>query len=270
MSRRSQLAQSTSAPHQCLALAIALGLGAVAPMACAQSANLPARTIIASANAAASAAAGSSSTNPIDLRSVHVEAQALPTLASPKYTAPLLDTPQTIQVITSDLIEKQGATTLTEALKNSPGVGTFYVGENGNTSTGDAIQMRGFDASSSIFVDGIRDMGSISRDIFNIDHIEVTKGPAGTDNGRTAPSGAINMVTKQPQLANHRQASLGYGSGDHKRLSADWNQVLSEANGSALRINVMDQRSGVVGRDTVENNPWGIAPSLAFGQNSPT
>jgi catecholate siderophore receptor len=67
---------------------------------------------------------------------------------------------------------------LTEALRNSPGVGTFFAGENGNTTTGDAIYMRGFDTSGSIFVDGIRDLGSVSRDVFNIDRIEVEKGPA--------------------------------------------------------------------------------------------
>ena len=76
--------------------------------------------------------------------------------ANPKATARLLDTPQTISVITDQLIREQAATTLTEALKNSPGVGTFYLGENGSTSTGDAIYMRGSDASGSIFVDGVR------------------------------------------------------------------------------------------------------------------
>src|SRR3546814_13342222 len=123
---------------------------------------------------------------------------------SPKFTQPLVDTTQTIQVIGSDLFNEQGATTLTEALRNSPGVGTFYVGENGNTTTGDAVYMRGFDTSGSIFVDGIRDLGSISRDVFNIEQIEVAKGPAGPDNGRTAPSGAINLATKHARSAERR------------------------------------------------------------------
>lgn len=121
---------------------------------------------------------------------------------SPKFTQPLLDTTQTISVITKDLFLQQGATTLTEALRNTPGVGTFYAGENGSTTTGDGIYMRGFDTSNSIFVDGVRDTGTISRDIFNIEQVEVTKGPAGTDYGRTAPTGAINLVTKQPLLQN--------------------------------------------------------------------
>lgn len=101
-------------------------------------------------------------------------------LASPKFTQSLQDTPQTIQVITSHLFNQQGATTLTEALRNSPGVGTFFAGENGNTNTGDTIYMRGFDTSSSIFVDGVRDLGSISRDVFNTEQVEVVKGPART------------------------------------------------------------------------------------------
>ncbi|MDE1962784.1 MAG: catecholate siderophore receptor Fiu [Xanthomonadaceae bacterium] len=190
------------------------------------------------------------------------------TLSSPKFTQPLLDTPQTITVISKELLQEQGATTLTEALRNSPGVGTFYVGENGSTSTGDAIYMRGFDTSSSIFVDGVRDLGSISRDVFNIEQVEVTKGPDGTEYGRTAPTGAVNLVSKQPELGHGVTASVSYGSGQHKRSTADWNQQTGEH--SAFRLNVMGQNSGVPGRDRVKNDRWGVAPSLAFGIGTPT
>jgi catecholate siderophore receptor len=189
-------------------------------------------------------------------------------LSSPKFTQPLLDTTQTISVITKELIQQQGATTLTEALRNSPGVGTFFVGENGATTTGDGIYMRGFDTSGSIFVDGVRDLGSISRDIFNVEQIEVTKGPAGTDNGRTAPTGSVNLVSKQPQLGDSVSGSVAYGSGQHERATADWNQTLG--NHSAFRLNVIGQGSGVAGRDKVENDRWGIAPSLAFGLQTAT
>jgi len=187
---------------------------------------------------------------------------------SPKFTQPLLDTTQTISVITKDLFLQQGATTLTEALRNTPGVGTFYAGENGSTTTGDGIYMRGFDTSNSIFVDGVRDTGTISRDIFNIEQVEVTKGPAGTDYGRTAPTGAINLVTKQPLLQNAISGQLAYGSSDRKRATADWNQVLGAD--SAFRLNLMAQNSGTPGRDEVENNRWAFAPSLAFGLGTAT
>ncbi|UGB37020.1 catecholate siderophore receptor Fiu [Frateuria soli] len=187
---------------------------------------------------------------------------------SPKFTQPLLDTPQTIGIITRDLFEQQGATTLTEALRNSPGVGTFYVGENGSTTTGDGIYMRGFDTSGSIFVDGVRDLGSISRDLFNIEQVEVTKGPDGTEYGRTAPTGAVNMVTRQPVLDDRAGASLGYGSGQQRRASADLNRQIGDH--SAFRLDAVGQDSGVPGRDRVRNRRWGVAPALAFGLGTPT
>jgi catecholate siderophore receptor len=189
-------------------------------------------------------------------------------VSSPKFTQSLLDTTQTIQVIDKELIRQQGATTLTEALRNSPGVGTFYVGENGSTSTGDSIYMRGFDTSGSIFVDGVRDLGTVSRDIFNVEQVEVTKGPDGTEYGRTAPTGAVNLVTKQPVLGNGVSGTVQVGSGQRRRATADWNQQMG-ADG-AFRLNVMGQDSGVYGRDRVEQNRWGVAPSLAFGLGSPT
>ena len=206
------------------------------------------------------------------LPAVHVEGIGNPykvdRLSSPKFTQPILDTPQTLTVISDELIRQQGATTLTQALQNTPGVGTFYVGENGSTSTGDEIYMRGFDTSSSIFVDGVRDLGTISRDVFNIEQVEVTKGPDSTEYGRTAPTGAVNMVTKQPTLDDSVSGSVSYGSGNQKRATADWNQAIG--GNAAFRLNVLGQKSGVPGRDDVKNNRWGLAPSLAFGLGTPT
>ncbi|MEO6078479.1 MAG: catecholate siderophore receptor Fiu [Steroidobacteraceae bacterium] len=186
-------------------------------------------------------------------------------VSSPKFTQPLQDTPQTIQIITQELFNQQGATTLTEALRNSAGVGTFFAGENGTTSTGDAVYMRGFDSSNSIFADGIRDLGSISRDVFNIDSVEVQKGPAGTDNGRSAPTGAINTVSKQAFLEDARSVIVSADDAGQKRVTADWNQIHSSLAGSALRLNVMWQDSDVPGRDHINNKRVGFAPSLGFG-----
>jgi catecholate siderophore receptor len=190
--------------------------------------------------------------------------------ASPKFTQPLQDTPQTIQIISKELFNEQGATTLTEALRNSPGVGTFGVGENGNTTTGDALYMRGFDTSSSIYVDGVRDLGAISRDIFNTEQIEVTKGPAGTDNGRSAPSGAINLVSKQANGTNALSSLASIGTDDQKRVSIDINQTLGAIPNAAFRLNAVWQDSDVVGRDHVVNKRIGIAPSLGFGIDTAT
>lgn len=229
--------------------------------------------VLAAPLAASAQSASGPSADATDLDAIHVQGKrgkvySSGQLSSPKFSQPLLDTTQTINVIGSDLFNEQGATTLTEALRNSPGVGTFYAGENGNTTTGDAIYLRGFDTSGSIFVDGVRDLGSISRDVFNIEQIEVAKGPAGTDNGRTAPTGAINLVSKQAHGHDRTSVSGSYGSADQKRVTADWNQILGAS--SAVRLNLMAQDSGVPGRDTIENKRWAIAPSLAFGLGSDT
>jgi catecholate siderophore receptor len=190
--------------------------------------------------------------------------------ASPKYTEKLLDTAQTVQVIKKELIEQQGALTLTEALRNTPGVGAFFLGENGNTNTGDAIFMRGFDTSGSIFVDGVRDIGSVSRDVFNLEQIDVLKGPAGTDTGRGSPTGSVNLVSKKAHLNQAASASLTGGSASQKRVTGDLNTVLNAERGIALRLNLMAQDSGNPGRDVVNNKRWAVAPSLGFGLNGPT
>jgi catecholate siderophore receptor len=207
------------------------------------------------------------------LREVKIEATAdsykPETSSSPKFTQPLVDTPQTITVIKKEVLQDQGATTLTEALRNTPGI-TFQMGENGNTSTGDAVFMRGFDTSGSIFVDGIRDVGTVSRDMFNIEQVEVVKGPAGADIGRGSPTGYINLVSKVPTAENFFAGSVSLGSASQKRATVDLNRALNETGSVAFRLNAMAQDGGVPGRDLVENNRWGIAPSLAIGLGTPT
>lgn len=187
--------------------------------------------------------------------------------SSPKQTQPLLDTPQTITVIPKELLEERGATTLTEALRNTPGI-TLQLGENGTTSTGDTFQMRGASVQTSIFVDGIRDLGAVTRDMYNIDQVEVMKGAAGTIIGRGATSGYINLVTKLPSLEDATSGSATYNTADNKRLTADFNRKIGDT--TAVRIDVMGQNGGVPGRDVVENNSWGIAPSVAWGLGTPT
>lgn len=187
--------------------------------------------------------------------------------SSPKFTQPLLDTPQTITIVSKEVLQQQGATTLSQALRNTPGV-TFLLGENGNTATGDSIFMRGFDTQGSIFIDGIRDLGTISRDTFNTEQVEIAKGPSGADNGRGAASGYVNMSTKVPVADDFSHSTLSYGTGDNGRVTSDANYSFSDS--VAFRINVMGQGGGVDGRDEVKNEGWAIAPSLAFGLDGPT
>lgn len=188
-------------------------------------------------------------------------------LSSAKQTQPLVDTPQTVSVINQTLLKEQGATSLVEALRNTPGI-TLQMGENGNTSAGDTFQMRGFSTQTSTYVDGIRDLGAVSRDVFNLEQVEVVKGPAGAEAGRGSASGYINLVSKLPHLQNSSEVSASYNTAENARLSADINQAIND--NTAFRLNVMGQEGGVQGRDVLENNSYAIAPSVAFGLNTPT
>ncbi|MCU5788168.1 TonB-dependent receptor domain-containing protein, partial [Alloalcanivorax marinus] len=201
----------------------------------------------------------------VSVQSPHTGNYKSDRLTTPKFTQPISETPRTIQVINKQLMHDQQATTLTEALRNSPGVGTFYAGENGASTTGDSVYMRGFDSSGSIFVDGVRDLGSISRDVFNTEQVEVIKGPAGADYGRTAPTGSINLATKQAFQGDLSAASLTGGSDGQKRTTLDLNRRLTDS--LAGRLNLMAQDSDVAGRDTVNNSRWGIAPALTLDLN---
>src|SRR5687768_5423698 len=146
------------------------------------------------------------------------------TASSPKFTQPLLDTPQTITVITKELLDDQGLGSLADALRNTPGI-AFRLGENVNTTAGDSITMRGFDTAGSIFVDGVRDLGAVTRDTFNVEQVEVVKGPSGSDNGRGAPTGYINMATKQATLADAASSTLAVCTDNRLRVEGDLNHA---------------------------------------------
>lgn len=189
------------------------------------------------------------------------------TVSSPKFTEPLVNTPQTITVIKKELLQERVATTLTEALRNTPGI-TLQQGENGNSTSGDAISMRGFDAQNSIFIDNVRDLGTAVRDVFNIEQIEVVKGPSGADNGRGATAGYINLSSKLPSAEDFNAGTVSYGSEDRRRITGDLNQAIGDK--TAVRLNLMAQDGGVAGRDFIERKSWGIAPSVAFGLGTET
>lgn len=187
--------------------------------------------------------------------------------ASSKMTQPLVDTPKTVQVINKEVIREQGAASLMEALRNTPGI-TMQLGENGNTSAGDTFQMRGFSTQSSTFVDGVRDMGAVSRDVFNLEQVEVVKGPAGADIGRGAASGYVNLISKLPTRGDANEGTITLGTAKKKRATVDLDRSFGDT--SAFRINVMAQDSGVDGKDYLKQKGHAIAPSIAFGLGTPT
>lgn len=208
---------------------------------------------------------------PVTLPEVKVEAKAesykADRLSSSKQTQPILDIPQVVNVVKKEMLLDQGATTLMEALRNTPGI-TQQLGENGNTAAGDTFQMRGFSTQASTFVDGVRDLGAVTRDVFNLEQVEVVKGPSGGDIGRGASSGYINLVTKQANLENATSGTLGWNTGSNARATIDLNRRLNDDSG--VRLNALVQDGGVAGRDEVKNTNYSIAPSFATGLGTDT
>lgn len=186
--------------------------------------------------------------------------------ASEKFTAPLLDTAKSVQVIPQAVIENQAATSLTDVLRNSPGI-TFGAGEGGNP-LGDRPFIRGYDAQSSTYIDGMRDIGSTSREVFNLEQVEVIKGSDGAYGGRGGAGGSINLISKTAKAKNFTNASLGLGTDNYYRGTVDSNWLLND--NTAFRLNAMYHDADVPGRDTINNNRWGAAPTITFGLGSPT
>ncbi|MBR8653347.1 TonB-dependent siderophore receptor [Achromobacter sp. Marseille-Q0513] len=207
-----------------------------------------------------------------ELSPVHVSGQAVNdgyeanVASSPKMTAPLLDTPRSVTVITEQLMRDRAATSLMDVLRTAPGI-TFGAGEGG-TPTGDRPFIRGYEASTDLMVDGMRDLGRFSHETFNIESVEILKGPSSAYSGRGSTGGSINLVSKSPKAETFAEASTGFGTDNNWRLTGDANVAFSDT--AAFRLNVMKQGGDVPGRDHVKTDRWGAAPSIAWGLGTPT
>ncbi|MEG0052047.1 MAG: TonB-dependent siderophore receptor [Comamonas sp.] len=205
------------------------------------------------------------------LSTVNVEAAAdsgFKTEASTqgKFTAPLLDTPKTVQVISEELIKQTGATSLQDALRSTPGI-TFGNGEGGNPS-GDQPFIRGMDAQSSTFVDGMRDISAGTREVFNVESVEVIKGADSAYAGRGGAGGSINISTKKAKNENFISGDVGLGTDNYLRGTLDINRKINDT--TAFRLNAMGHSADVPGRNGPDNKRWGIAPTVTFGLGTPT
>ncbi|HEX2252529.1 MAG TPA: TonB-dependent siderophore receptor [Thermoanaerobaculia bacterium] len=199
----------------------------------------------------------------------HLAVVARPQPRSPVYGGmPLVDIPQSVTVVPEALLEEQNATTLRDALRNVTGI-SIQAGEGG-VPAGDNLSIRGFNARTDLFIDGVRDVGGYSRDPFNLEQVEVVKGPASAFLGRGSTGGAVNLVSKTPHVQEEQSVSLGAGTEDYGRATVDVNQPLAGLPGAAVRINGMWTQGGAPGREAVEDRRWGIAPSVVFGLGTGT
>jgi catecholate siderophore receptor len=186
--------------------------------------------------------------------------------ASQKFTAPLLDTPKSVTVITKEVMEDRAATSLTEVYRTTPGI-SLGAGEGG-TAIGDRPFIRGYDSTASTFIDGIRDTGTQSRDIFDIEQVEIIKGPNSTFSGRGSTGGSVNLITKSAKSEDFNAGSVAFGTDMTKRATVDINRAI-DAN-TAFRINAMIHDAEVAGRDEVDITKFGFAPTVSFGLQKPT
>ena len=186
---------------------------------------------------------------------------------SPKYTRPLLDTPQTITVIGKATIQQQNLLTLRDVLSTVPGI-TFGAGEGG-FGYGDRIILRGQDAKNDVTVDGVRSGAFLNRnEVYNIEQVEVTNGANSVMNGGGSVAGTINLVTKRPLADDQTILSAGVGTDNYYRATVDANKRLSDL--IAVRINAVYHENDVPGRDVEDYKRWGIAPAITIGVDGPT
>src|SRR5262245_23893802 len=163
------------------------------------------------------------------------------TTVSPTRTeTPLRDIPQFVNTVPQSLIQSQGAKTLSDALRNVPGI--TYAAPEGGTQAAQVYYLRGFQSGGNLFIDGVRDIGEYNRDLFAIDSVEVLKGPGGLMFGRGSTAGVINQVPKYADLLVRKDVDLSLGSFNTKRLTGDLNLPLSPT--AAVRVVALAEDSG--------------------------
>lgn len=197
------------------------------------------------------------------MKTIRAEAEQLQTEYAPpetrtatKTNTALRDVPQSVSVVTSDLIEDLDMRSMADVVRYVPGV-TMGQGEGHR----DAPTLRGNATTADFFVDGVRDDVQYFRDLYNAERIEVLKGPNAMIFGRGGGGGVINRVTKQADGQHHAAFTLEGGSHDSKRIAGDIGEGFGER--VSLRLNAMYEDSDSY-RDFVGIERYGINPTAWF------
>lgn len=149
-----------------------------------------------------------------------------------KTDTPLIETPQSISVVTAEQMQVQKAYTLQDALGYTAGVATHVV--NSDPRSADSMLLRGFEAvpeSGNFYRDGMRYMATIfggKQEPYGLERLEVVKGASSVLYGTVAPGGLVNSVSKRPTLTSLREVNLEYGSFNRKQISADFGGPLDD------------------------------------------
>lgn len=178
-----------------------------------------------------------------------------------KTDTPLIDVPQSINVVTREQLDDQAHHSMTDVLRYIPGA-TVGQGE-GNR---DQITLRGQNTTADFFLDGVRDDVQYYRSLYNIERVEVLKGPYAMIFGRGGGGGIINRVQKTPQAETLFVAgSASVNSFGAYDVAADVNAPISSA--AAVRLNAYYEQIDNH-RDFVDGERYGVNPYVAFDLGS--
>jgi catecholate siderophore receptor len=178
------------------------------------------------------------------------------TSSGTKTSVALRDVPQSISVVGRQQLNDQLLTNVGDVVRYQPGV-TAHQGENNR----DQVIIRGQSSSADFFVNGVRDDVQYYRDLYNLERVEVVRGPNALVFGRGGGGGLINRVTKEAGFAPSREFTFQGGSFGDVRMTGDFNQPINDK--FAFRLNGLAERSASF-RDFVKFHRFGVAPTLTF------
>jgi catecholate siderophore receptor len=179
-----------------------------------------------------------------------------------KTDTPLVDVPQSVSVVTRDLIRDQSMQSLMDVARYVPGAGMAQ-GEGHR----DAIILRGISSTGDFFLDGVRDDVEYFRDLYNIDRVEILKGPNAMIFGRGGAGGVVNRVSRQANWEPVREVALQGGSWDNRRATFDVGGAVGEELAARVMGVYEDSESY---RDGVELERKGINPTFALAVGDAT
>jgi len=174
----------------------------------------------------------------------------------------LRDVPQSIAVVSKQQIADQSMKSIADVVNYVPGI-TSHQGENNR----DQLVIRGVSSSADFFLNGMRDDVQYYRDLYNLERVEILKGPNAMIFGRGGGGGVVNRVTKEAGFSKVRELTFDGGSFHTKRVAGDFNQQLSQR--LALRVNGTYENSGSF-RRFVNLERYGLNPTLSFTPNAET
>ena len=164
------------------------------------------------------------------VRGQYLQSSQINALRSP---TPILDVPQSLSIITSDVIMERGYTAVSEIIEYLPGVSVSQ-GEGHR----DAIVFRGVRSTADFFIDGVRDDVQYFRPLYNLEQLEVLRGPNALLFGRGGTGGILNRVTKKPELGQQFTQLTGYADtfgGGGVQVDTNW----ATGDNSGFRLNAM-------------------------------